>query len=188
MSEAGDPTDAELARRVAHSPDPTAERELCRRWVPRIRLFAVARMAEVHAVDDLVQDVLFDVIDALRRGLVRDCDRIGGYVLGVSRNKIREHVRARTTHQVALAAHQREVARAVEAQIPPLRLGRLEDCLSGLDARERQILRMTFLDGLTSGSIGVELAMTAENVRVQRHRALERLRRCVGVDVLEVER
>ena len=61
-----------------------------------------------------------------------------------------------------------------EAQrlLPWLVNGRLED-------RERAVVLLTFYAEKNAAEVCTELQLTAGNVRVIRHRAIERLRRCV---------
>jgi RNA polymerase sigma-70 factor (ECF subfamily) len=56
---------------------------------------------------------------------------------------------------------------------------RLEHCLQQLPERERSVLVMTFYDDRPADEVGAALGLTPGNVRVIRHRGIERLRRCV---------
>ena len=57
---------------------------------------------------------------------------------------------------------------------------RLESCLARLGARERVVVLMTFYGEKTASEVGRELGVKEGNVRVIRHRAIERLRTCMG--------
>ena len=65
------------------------------------------------------------------------------------------------------------------APAPRLDHERVERCLETLPERERSVLVMTFHEDKDAGEVGGQLGLTAGNVRVIRHRALERLRDCV---------
>ncbi len=52
-------------------------------------------------------------------------------------------------------------------------------CLDRLSERERAVLLMTFYEEKRAGEVGDALGLSAGNVRVIRHRGLERLRNCV---------
>jgi RNA polymerase sigma factor (sigma-70 family) len=56
----------------------------------------------------------------------------------------------------------------------------VERCLHSLAERDRRVLILTFYAEKTSSEIAEELGVTGTVVRVARHRALERLRACVG--------
>jgi RNA polymerase sigma-70 factor (ECF subfamily) len=60
-----------------------------------------------------------------------------------------------------------------------LDVDRLEKCLARLAERERIVVLLTFYAERTSGEVGKELGVTEGNVRVIRHRAVERLRTCM---------
>jgi RNA polymerase sigma-70 factor (ECF subfamily) len=56
---------------------------------------------------------------------------------------------------------------------------RLRGCLGVLPERERAVLVMTFYDDRSEDAVAAELGLKAGNVRVIRHRGLERLRGCM---------
>ena len=55
----------------------------------------------------------------------------------------------------------------------------LERCLARLAARERMVVLLTFYGEKNAGEVGQELGVKEGNVRVIRHRAIERLRTCM---------
>ena len=61
----------------------------------------------------------------------------------------------------------------------PLDTKRLGRCLAALPERERAVLVMTFYDDRPADAVASELGLSAGNVRVIRHRGLERLRGCM---------
>ncbi len=173
---AGESSDFELATRVTAGGDQgrAAERAICERFAARVRLFGCRHLRDPADVDDLVQDVLLHVLGALRSGRVEEPQHLGSYVLGVSHNKVRE-ARRRTSR---VAPEPPPEASQLPA-LPEVRLGRLEDCMSTLAARERTVLRMTFCEGARAPIIGEVLGMSADHVRVARQRALRTLRGCL---------
>ena len=60
-----------------------------------------------------------------------------------------------------------------------LDVDRLETCLARLAERERMVVLLTFYAERTAGEVGKELGVKEGNVRVIRHRAVERLRTCM---------
>ena len=62
----------------------------------------------------------------------------------------------------------------------PLDTERLRPCLAALPERERAVLVMTFYDDRPADAVAAELGLSAGNVRVIRHRGLERLRGCMN--------
>ena len=68
----------------------------------------------------------------------------------------------------------------VDSSIAPrLDHARLLHCLDGLAERERSVLVLTFYDEQPALAVARELGLSEGNVRVIRHRGLQRLRDCV---------
>jgi RNA polymerase sigma-70 factor (ECF subfamily) len=175
-------TDAELATRIAAHPRGEArdaEAELCRRLAPRIRLFALRWLRDEQAAADVVQRVLLVALERLRAGAVREPERLASFVLGVCRMTLRDGLKhARRTERV-LDEYARSIPDAESPRTAGLDRGRLADCLARLAERERSVVVMTFFVERTTDEIVDDLAISAGNVRVIRHRALARLRACL---------
>ncbi|MBC7170792.1 MAG: sigma-70 family RNA polymerase sigma factor, partial [Polyangiaceae bacterium] len=58
-------------------------------------------------------------------------------------------------------------------------VARLEDCLSQLSERSRDLIRYAYVDELSNVEIAARLALAEGNVRVVRHRTLGALRDCM---------
>lgn len=174
-------SDAELARAVmvaGGAGSPPAEAELCRRFGRRVRLYGRSRLREDAAVDELVQRVMLVVLTKLRAGEVHAPDRIESFVLGTARMVTRELARPRE-QMVELDA---ELPCPLSETCPDaLVLLRLGECLKGLAERDRTVVSLTFFHEQTADEVGQALGMDPGNVRVTRHRALVRLRGCMGL-------
>jgi len=174
-------SDGELARAIAACGQEAeaAETELYRRFAPRVRLYGRRHLRDEDASYDLVQQVMLLTIEKLRNGSVRDADRIASFILGVSRT-IANDVKRRERRREKL----RDVFIDPRVFAPPaadavLDLDRLEACLARLAERERMVVLLTFYAERTASDVGRELGVTEGNVRVIRHRAVDRLRACV---------
>jgi RNA polymerase sigma-70 factor (ECF subfamily) len=175
-------TDAELARSITErAPAALAkEGELCRRMAPRIRAYGLRHLRSSDLAADLVQRVLVLTIEKLRAGDVRDPERIASFVLGVAR------VSAQRT------------ALGLKRESPLAELSHLEDtfvddtgarlekrlapCFEGLAAREKTVLLLTYFEDRSAPEIAERIGTTQGNVRIVRHRALERLRGCLELE------
>lgn len=175
--------DGRLAARVAAGAgaDRDAERELCRRFAPRVRLYGLRHLREDSAAADLVQEVLLTVLERLRAGAVREPDRLASFVLGACRLAASERRRGAARRAELLDRFGPDLA-AREPERPRLDVERLERCLEGLAPRERAVLQLTFYAERASGEIAAELELTPGNVRVVRHRALAHLSACMGAE------
>ena len=177
--------DGTLARRIAGAgaePDAAAEAELYRRLAPRVRLYGLRHLRDRQAAADLAQQVLLMTLERLRAGEVREPERIASFVLGASRMSVIE-MRRGERRRSELLEHYGGVEEAFEAPEPAaLDPGRLAGCLEGLSERERSVVVMSFFAEKPAEEVGAELGITGGNVRVIRHRALGRLRECMGAD------
>jgi RNA polymerase sigma-70 factor (ECF subfamily) len=175
--------DGALARRIGEAgaaPDSAAEAELYRRLAPRVRLYGLRHLRDRDAAADLVQHVLLVTLERLRAGKLREPDRIVSFVLGTSRMTVLE-MRRGTWRRETLLETWGETAEAVDAPEPlALDPDRLARCLEGLSERERSVVVLSFFADKPADEVGAELSISGGNVRVIRHRALARLRECMG--------
>jgi RNA polymerase sigma-70 factor (ECF subfamily) len=182
-----DPSEeAELARRIRNGDGAEPERQLSARMLPRMRLFLARHLRDPHTVEDASHDALLALLQALRQGRLEVDANVGAYAVGICRNLVRQHIRRDIRRHRALLREDRDEVSVFPE--PRLRVGRLEECLHFLKERDRVLLRMTFVEGRSAGDAGNELGMTPQNVRVRRHRAIDSLRRCLGVGRYEAER
>ena len=182
-SRLADLDDGALARRIAEAgatPDSAAETELYRRLGPRVKFYGIRHLRDRHAAADLAQQVLLMTLEQLRAGKVREPERIASFVLGASRMTVLE-IRRGTRRRETLLETWADAAEAFEAPEPlALDPGRLAGCLEALSERERSVVVLTFFADKEADEVGADLAISGGNVRVIRHRALARLRKCMG--------
>ena len=174
--------DAALARRIsgrAPERDAAAEAAICRRFGPRIRLYGLKHLRSEAAAADLMQDVLVMVLTKLRDGAVREPERLASFVLGMARQTVIDQQRGGRRRARILEAFPVDLAPAAEEAADPIDSERLQLCLGALPERERAVLLMTFYDDRPADAVAAELKLTAGNVRVIRHRGLDRLRDCM---------
>ena len=171
--------DAALAPRIAQG-DREAEAEMCRRMAPRIRLYGLRHLRSPSAADDLVQQVLLKVLEALRQARLRESDKLAQFVLGTCRMTVRD-LRRRARRQEDLLATFGTDLVPDQAPMPGLDDRQLARCVQALKERERSVVVMTFYDEQTAAATAGFLGISEVNVRVIRHRAIQQLRACMGV-------
>lgn len=175
------PDDAILAQRVgeaAPDPDREAEAELCRRLAPRVRLYGVRHLGNEAAAADLVQQVMLVMIERLRAGALREPERLTSFVFGICRMIVLELRRGHARRERLLEAYG-DALLPPEAPPPNFDQDRLTGCLERLPERERTVLLLTFYNDMPADALARELDLSQANVRVIRHRGLNRLRACV---------
>lgn len=174
--------EAELARRIAlAAPDEAkeAEAELCRRLAPRVRLYGRKHLRDDHAAADLAQQVLLMTIEKLRGGELRDPERVVSFVFGMCRMVTMDLRRGHLRRERLLQQYGEDLALADASIAPRLDETRLTSCLDRLSERERSVVLMTFYEDKPADEVAGLTGLSAGNVRVIRHRALNRLRDCV---------
>ena len=155
------------------------ERSVCERYANRIRAYGLCHLRDDAAAQDLMQQVLLIVLQALRDGRVKDVDNLDKYVFGTCRNAVMDIRRG--------TARQRRIADAAASTLPdgyepPWELAdrsRLDQCLERLETRARTVILATFVDERDADDVGRSMSLSAGNVRVIRHRALAHLQRCM---------
>ena len=171
-------SDADLAPRIAEG-DREAEAEMCRRMGPRIRLYGLRHLRSPSAADDLVQQVLLKVLEALRGARVREADRLAQFVLGTCRMTVLDLRRNVHRQEELLAMFGGDLV-PDPPPMPRLDDRQLTSCVQALKERERAVVVMTFYDEHTSAETARSLGISEANVRVIRHRAIQQLRGCMG--------
>jgi RNA polymerase sigma-70 factor (ECF subfamily) len=179
------PEDAELAAAIARGGpkgNPEAEAELYRRLAPRVRLYGLRHLRDRHAAADLVQQVMITTLERLRAGTVREPEKLASFVLGMCRMTVLELRRgaARRADLLERFSDLDEVQDAGEPRV--MEEARLAECLGKLAERERSVLLLSFYADKSAEEAGRELALAPGNVRVIRHRALGKVRACMGLE------
>jgi|SRR6476620_5876303 len=170
-------SDAHLAVRIADG-DTEAEAEVCRRMAPRIRLYGLRHLRSSSAADDLVQQVLLKMLEALRAGRLRDPEKLAHFALGTCRMTVVE-LRRTTRRQARLLAEFGPELIPDPPPLPRLDGAQLARCVQTLTERERSVVVLTFYDEQTAAEVAGFLGLSEPNVRVIRHRAVRQLRACM---------
>lgn len=159
-----------------------AEEALCARFAPAVRAFARRRLRGTDAVEEFAQDVLLLMVEALREGRVEQVERFGGFVLGICRNlasdRARQRERRKHLWQTYGAPLQAISAEASERE--SYEIAHLEDCLSQLSKRAREVVRLGYVEARGHEEVAAALEISPQNARVLRHRTLASLRECMS--------
>lgn len=170
--------DAELVRQIG-SGDHEAEDELVRRMAPRIRLYGLRHLRDAQASDDLTQQVLITVLQALRTGRLREPEKLASFVLGTCRMTVLDQRRGTQRKERLLEQFGADLLRPAQLPVPRLDHDHLKRCMENLRERERTVVVMTFYDEQTGADVASFLGISEANVRVIRHRAIHQLRACM---------
>jgi len=158
----------------------SAEEAFVDHFYERVYAIALVRTRDREAARDLAQDIMLAVLCTLREGRLRDQTGLAGYVCATARNRI--HLFFRTRREVDFDPPR---APAVD-QLDPEK--RFEDAerrrlarrtIERLNSADRQILRLTLVEGLKPGQIAVRLGLTPEVIRKRKSRAVRRAREAI---------
>jgi RNA polymerase sigma factor (sigma-70 family) len=165
---------ADLALRVEVG-DVAAEDELFRLFEPRVRAFGVVNSGDAYLAEELVQEVLWAVIRALRKGQVRRTDQLPSFVFGTARNVLNDRVRLRAREKLDQLSSHSEIAQPRAEQYAFERKLAAEQAIRTLEPHERIVLLLSMVDGLEPGEIAARLGISAESVRQRKSRAIRKL-------------
>ena len=174
--------EAELAQRIAAAApgvDSAAEAELYRRLAPRVRLYGRRHLRDEDAARDLMQQVMVMTIEKLRAGELREPERIVSFVFGACRMVTLEMRRGDRRRDALLEKYGADLEIADISVAPRLDEARVAACMQRLPERERSVMIMSFYEDEPADRVGAALGLSEGNVRVIRHRAMQRLRDCV---------
>lgn len=170
------------ARRIAGAAPGVAreaEATLYRLLAPRVRRYGLRHLRDPHAAADLMQQVMALTIERLRDGELREPGRVLSFVLGAARLTVMDLRRGERRRDELLQRHADTLPLAEVQPMPRLDQQRVTDCLDRLPERERAVLVLSFYDDRPADEVGAQLGLSSGNVRVIRHRGIDKLRRCV---------
>ncbi len=132
--------------------------------------------------EDLTSEVFVRALRGLDR-LQRTASPFAAWLLTIARNIVVDHHRRPATQRERLVDEVPEVhipgqrcdLDAVEAAVT------LRGCLAGMSAADRAVLAARYVHGLSWSEIAAADGRAENAVKAQRHRAMERLRRQLGV-------
>lgn len=158
-----------------------AEGDLARAYRERIRLFALRRLGDAAAAEDVAQETLRRVIDACRAGRIHTPDALPAFVFGTARHVCLHHVRGAAREDRAFRrltpAGQRALDEmdALKSLIADERLREVRKALARLPDDDRELLRLVYYEQLPTDELARRLGLTPGAVRVRKHRALRQL-------------
>jgi RNA polymerase sigma-70 factor (ECF subfamily) len=128
---------AELARRIQRG-DPEAEAEFVRRYRRGVMVIVAKTGRGRVPVEDLCQDVLATAIEKVRARALRDPERLSGFVAGLARMMVMDHIRKERSRG------------AIEARMPPAPGMHAPEALKQLLQQEQEAMVRAVLGELES--------------------------------------
>lgn len=146
-----------------------------------LQIMALRALGDLEAAEEVVQEALVRALEALRDGRPKDPEKLGAFVRGIAR-----HVIADTRKALGRSIPLEAISEAtlnpggdnpLSALVTAEERGRVRQALSLLSAADRQVLHLSFFNGLTPAEIAERLGEPALRIRKRKSRALRRLRR-----------
>ena len=164
----------DLEQRVRQG-DRAAEAELAAYFGSRLLAMFIARTRDRELARDLSQDTLIVVLQQVRRGAVREPEKLSAFVHAIARNTLNSHFRSR-----GRTPREEPLLHDVAAQLPDYaeeeqRERLLREALDQLDDIDRKILASSLADGAKPGRIGTMLGLSSEVIRQRKSRALKKI-------------
>jgi RNA polymerase sigma factor (sigma-70 family) len=158
---------------------PESESAFVARYLPKVRTLLIVRSRNPELAQDLQQDVMIEALCALRKGQLRDAERLSAFVAGIARNVLNNHFRgqSRTPMHEELPAELADTSREhpSDSEESELRRQMAHQAIASLNDVDRSILQMTLVDDLKPGRIAERLGLDPDVVRQRKLRATRRV-------------
>lgn len=157
--------------------DRDAERDFALRFMRPVKAMLLARSRNPDLTADLLQDVMIEAICALRRGQLREPEKLSSFVIAIARNVLNNHFRSavRRPESLELPEDLPDLSSSLNRQEDQERETMALDAISSLEPLDRNILQMTLVDGLKPGVIAERLRLSPDVVRQRKLRATRRV-------------
>lgn len=156
-----------------------SESAIADRFWDRIRVFAARRLRDSAAAEDVAQETLRRVVDALRGGRVENLEALPGFVFQTARHICLQRDRSSMREARALSRWGEPDAvtqpDALVALISEERCAAVTRALEGLEHNDRALLRVLYFESLDTSVVAERMGVSAGALRVRKHRALARL-------------
>ena len=168
----------ELVTRIQHGDD-TGMEDLYRLFARGIR-FYLCRQLGMQELDDKVHDTFLIVVQAIRRGDLREPDRLMGFVRTVVRRQVAAHI-DQVVHSRRDEMHLDVGVRVADGRRNPeqnmayqQKADFMREILRQLSDRDREILTRFYLHEETQEEICTEMGLTETQFRLLKSRAKAR--------------
>lgn len=156
-----------------------SETELTDRFWERIRVFATRRLRDPTAGEDVAQETLRRVVDALRAQRIENLEALPGFVFQTARHICLQRDRSSMREARALSRFaETDLTKepdALAALISEERCVSVRRALDKLDHTDRALLRELYFESRETGDVAKGMGVSAGALRVRKHRALLRL-------------
>jgi RNA polymerase sigma-70 factor (ECF subfamily) len=153
---------------------------LVRQFRERLRLFALRRLRDDAAAEDVAQEALRRVLEACRAGRLENPAALPAFVFQTAQHICQQHFRSSSREGRAMVRLSGEDPAQHETDplatlIGDERRGVVRKALALLSSEDRELLRLVYYEEMDSGVLAKRLGLTPGALRVRKHRVLARL-------------
>lgn len=162
------------------------EAQIAEDYWDRLRLFAMRRLGDAAAAEDVAQEAVRRVVEAVRAGRVENMAALPAFVFRTASNICLHHRRSagREARAVTRLVGESDAPsgdpEALATLINAERCAAVRRALDRLAPGDRELLRLAYYERLDAARIAVVLGIAPPAVRVRKHRALQRLAEALG--------
>ena len=155
-----------------------AETALYEQFAARVYFTALSETHSQTDAEDIRAETFLRVIQALRQGKLQKADSLPSFIVGITLNVTREHIR-RKYRADSLEDYEHDIAsdESLERAMLDAETSRaLQECARQLKPREQEFLRLYYYEELSKEEIAQRLGINEERVRLIKSRALASFR------------
>jgi len=155
-----------------------SESALYERYSARVFYLALKETRSHHDAEDVRADTFLRVLLAIRGNQIHSAEALGSFVLGVTRNVLREQYARRRQTGDPIQADEAELAIPSHEGVfleQEVRIA-IEKTMTRLKPREQLVLRLLIYEDLPSEEVARRVAIAPERVRLVKSRALKHFR------------
>jgi RNA polymerase sigma factor (sigma-70 family) len=145
----------------------------------RVRLFATRQLRDRIEAEDVAQETMRVVLEALDRGSIQNLEALPGFVFQTARHLCLKRMRSQRRGEAAMArlgtSEVDPAADALASLLDDERLQHLGSIIAALAEPDRLLLQLFYVEGLGAEEVGRRLSITAVSARVRKHRLIARL-------------
>lgn len=171
------PTDIELVANIQNG-QTVSEAALYRKYSAKVYYLALRESKSPQDAEDVRAETFLRVLQAIRGNQIRSAAALPAFIVGVTRNVLRELYARRAQSGDTVAPEAVDLASPSHERLFLDREVQLaiQKIIERLKPRERAVLRMHFYDELPTEEIARRTAIAPERVRLVKSRALKHFR------------
>jgi len=144
-------------------------------------ILALHRVGDAELAEEIAQESLARVIEAIRAGQLRERDKLGNFARAIAHHVSIDALRHRQ-RTVSLDDSPESTTREEDALLAICSREQslqLRQALNQLTGRDRELMRLCFFEGMNPQQIATRLGEPGPRIRKRKERALERLRQAL---------